>query len=113
MSIRHLRTSEWPQLLILSAKLLEFVVNEAHITHCHKLKLQICKIMSTLEKAGSSITPARTHSSGLKSRILKLTFLALKMMVKSGLDFFFEIHRAPSEIPANLPGQFSPNGQIF
>ena len=25
-------------------------------------------------------------------------------MVKSGLDFFyFEIHRAPSEIPANLP----------
>ena len=34
-------------------------------------------------------------------------------MVKSGLEFFFEIHRAPSEIPANLPGQFSPNGQIF
>ena len=31
------------------------------------------------------------------------------MMVKSSLDFFyFEIHRAPSEIPANLPGQFSP-----
>ena len=36
------------------------------------------------------------------------------MMVKSGLDFFyFEIHRAPSEIPANLPGQFSLSGQIF
>ena len=35
------------------------------------------------------------------------------MLVKSGLDFFyFEIHQAPSEIPANLPGQFSPNGQI-
>ena len=35
-------------------------------------------------------------------------------MVKSGLDFFyFEIHRAPSEIPANLPGQFSRSGQIF
>ena len=35
-------------------------------------------------------------------------------MVKSGLEFFyFEIHRAPSEIPANLPGQFSPSGQIF
>ena len=27
-------------------------------------------------------------------------------MVKSGLDFFFEIQRALSEIPANLPGQF-------
>ena len=35
-------------------------------------------------------------------------------MVKSGLDFFyFEIHRAPSEIPAHLPGQFSLFGQIF
>ena len=36
------------------------------------------------------------------------------MMVKSGLDFFyFEIYRAPSEIPAKLPGQFSHYGQIF
>ena len=26
---------------------------------------------------------------------------------------YFEIHRAPSEISANLPGQFSPTGQIF
>ena len=35
-------------------------------------------------------------------------------MVKSGLEFFyFEIHQAPSEIPANLPGQFSLSGQIF
>ena len=35
-------------------------------------------------------------------------------MVKSGLEFFyFEIHQAPSEIPANLPGQFSHSGQIF
>ena len=35
-------------------------------------------------------------------------------MVKSGLDFFyFEIHQAPSEMPANLPGQFSLSGQIF
>ena len=35
-------------------------------------------------------------------------------MVKSGIEFFyFEIHRAPSEIPANLPGQLSLSGQIF
>ena len=27
--------------------------------------------------------------------------------------FFFEIPRAPSEIPANQSGQFSPSGQIF
>ena len=33
--------------------------------------------------------------------------------MKSGLDFFsFEILHAPSEIPANLPGQFSRYGQI-
>ena len=59
-------------------------------------------------------TPARTLSiSGLKSRILKLSFFNLKMMMKNYLDFFFEIHRAPLEIPANLPGQFSLSGQIF
>ena len=35
-------------------------------------------------------------------------------MMKCGLDFFyFEILLAPSEIPANLPGQFSFSGQIF
>ena len=27
--------------------------------------------------------------------------------------FHFEIPLAPSEIPASLPGQFSPSGQIF
>ena len=27
--------------------------------------------------------------------------------------FYFEILHAPSEIPANLPGQFSRSGQIF
>ena len=36
-------------------------------------------------------TQARTHSiSGLNSRVLKLTFLALKMMVKSGLEFILK-----------------------
>ena len=34
--------------------------------------------------------------------------------MKNDLEFFyFEIHRAPSEIPANLPCQFSLTGQIF
>ena len=42
------------------------------------------------------------------------TIIGLKMMVKSGLEFFyFGILRAASEIPANLPGQFSHYGQIF
>jgi hypothetical protein len=36
------------------------------------------------------------------------------MMKKSGLDkIYFEILRAPSEMPANQPGQFSLSGQIF
>ena len=38
----------------------------------------------------SPVTPARTlFISGLKSRVLKLPFFYLKMMVKSGLDFLF------------------------
>ena len=51
-------------------------------------------------------TPARTHSiSGLKSRVLKLTFLAQNDGQKWPRTFYFEIHRAPSEIPANLPAR--------
>ena len=35
-------------------------------------------------------------------------------MMKSSIEFFyFDIHRAPSEIPASLPGQFSLSGQTF
>ena len=41
------------------------------------------------QKFFEHFTPARTLSiSGLKSRVLKLSFLGLKMMVKSGLEFF-------------------------
>ena len=60
-------------------------------------------------------TPASTHSiSELKSWVLKLTFLALKMMLKSGLKFILKfIEPLQRYIPANLPGQFSPSGQIF
>ena len=60
-----------------------------------------------------SETLSHLSISGVKSRVLKLSFLILKMMVKSGLEFIFEIHRAPSEIPAKLPCQFGHSGQIF
>ena len=44
-------------------------------------------------------TPARTHSiSGLKSRVLKLTFLLKNDGEKWSRIFYFEIHRAPSEL---------------
>ena len=37
-------------------------------------------------------TPARTlFISGLKSQVLKLSFLSLKMMVKSGLEFILKL----------------------
>ena len=43
-----------------------------------------------------------------------MTIFGLNMMVKSGLEFIhFEIERAPSEIPANLPGKFSLFGPII
>ena len=55
-------------------------------------------------------TPVRTHSiSGLKSRVMKLSFLSLKKWSR----IYFEIDQAPSEIPAKLPGQFGQSGQIF
>ena len=34
-------------------------------------------------------------------------------MVKWSRIFYFEIHQAPSEIAAKMPGQFSHSGQIF
>ena len=54
-------------------------------------------------------TPPRTLSiSGLKSRVLELSFGGKKWS-----RIYFEIDRAPSEIPAKLPGQFGHSGQIF
>ena len=44
------------------------------------------------------VTPAKTLSlSGLKSRT-EIDNFDLKMMMKSGMDFFFEIHQAPLEL---------------
>jgi hypothetical protein len=61
-----------------------------------------------------TLTPARTHSiSRPKSRVLKLAFFGYNDGEKWSRTFYFEIHRAPSEIPANLPGKFSLSGQIF
>ena len=62
-------------------------------------------------KAGQKlkyITPARTYSiSGLKSRVLKLTFSGSKMMVKSGLEFILKLteplHSCCCPVQKNLP----------
>ena len=59
----------------------------------------------------SGPTQVTHHIEQLEYVSHQTTIFGLKMMVKSGLDFFyFEILRAPSEIPANLPGQFSQYG---
>ena len=59
-------------------------------------------------------TPVRTLSiCGLKSRVMKLPFLSLKSDGKNWSRIYFELHRAPSEISAKLPGQFGHSGQIF
>ena len=45
------------------------------------------KSLLSLLKPDRSVTPAKTHSiSGLKFRVMKLSFLSLKMMVQSGLE---------------------------
>ena len=59
------------------------------------------------------ITSSRTpRISGLKSQVLKPTFLSLKIYGKKwSRIFYFEILLTPSELPANLPGQFSFSGK--
>ena len=55
-------------------------------SYCHLLNGPTLKVQH--RKWG---TPARTLSiSGLKSRVLKLPFFNLKMMMKNGLDFFLK-----------------------
>ena len=42
-----------------------------------------------------------------------MTVFELKNDGKKWSRIYFEVHRAPSEIPAKLPGQFGHSGQIF
>ena len=73
----------------------------------HKIDTIVCALTM-------SVTPPRTHRiSGLKSHVLKPTFLAINDGEKWSRIFYFEILLARSELPANLPGQFSLSGQIF
>ena len=43
----------------------------------------------------------------------EITIFELKNDGKKWYRIYFEIHRAPSEIPSKLPGQFGLSGQIF
>ena len=44
---------------------------------------------------------------------LEIIIFELKDDGKKWSRIYFEIHQAPSEIPAKLPGQFGHSGQIF
>ena len=44
---------------------------------------------------------------------LEIIIFEVKNDGKKWSRIYFEIQRAPSEIPAKLPGQFSLSGQIF
>ena len=44
---------------------------------------------------------------------LEIIIFELKNDGKKWSRIYFEIHRAPSEIPAKLPGQFGHSGQKF
>ena len=52
-------------------------------------------------------------SKWTKISSLEIIIFELKNAGIKWSRIYFEIHRPPSQIPANLPGQFSPNGQIF
>ena len=80
------------------------------------LKIELS--VESFQKQITKITYVITHTTlnsfykWTKISSLKIDIFDLKMMVKSGLHFFyFEILLAPSEIPANLPGQFSLSGK--
>ena len=62
-----------------------------------------------------SSTPSRTHSILKWTKILSFEIIIFGFTNDSGKwsRIYFEIHRAPSEIPAKLPGQFGHSGQIF
>ena len=66
-----------------------------------KIKIAVLSsdLMSSVHLPSSEnkdITPPKTHRiSGLKSQVLKPTFLVLKMMVKSGLEFCIQTFSKP------------------
>ena len=51
--------------------------------------------------------------AGTKISSVEILIFELKNGGKKWSRIYFEIHRAPSEIPAKLPGQFGHSGQIF
>ena len=50
------------------------------------------KVTVSENLGATEVTPVRTHSiSGLKSQVMKVSFLSLEMMVKSGIEFILKL----------------------
>ena len=58
-------------------------------------------------------TPASSFNKWTKISNLEIIIFELKNDGKKWSRIYFEIDRAPSEIPAKLPGQNGQYGQIF
>ena len=58
-------------------------------------------------------TSKNSFNKWTKISSLEFIIFELKNDGKKCSRIYFEIHRAPSEIPASLPGKFSPTGQFF
>ena len=89
------------------------VVHSIKHLFASKSHLKVCtlvfkNIFSTLIHTSQESFYKWTKISSLEINILGFVNNAEKWSI-----ICFEIHRAPSEIPANLTGQFSPTGQIF
>ena len=76
-----------------------------------KIFSQFTLVLKTQPLRSHWLTPARTLLKSLE--ITNVYGRPLLGQSKWSRIFYFEIHWAPSEIPANMPGQFTLSGQIF
>ena len=91
---KEIKGSQWVEILLWSHnfKSLTILWYIWHLSTCfstEELFIHLCLALCYDKSDAQTLqfTPARTLSiSGLKSRVLKLSFLSLKMMIKRGLE---------------------------
>ena len=96
--------------------IVHFMWNSLLLECPHFLGVCIISVLANVNCLGN--TPLRTLGiSGLKSRVLKLTFLSLNMMVKSGLEFILKLteplqrYQLTCQANSALLGRFFCTGQ--
>ena len=84
--------------------------------YCFKLQEFKCNFKTVLKILFRAHTAQNSQNKWTKISGLETNIFELKISndgEKWSRIFYFEILLAPSELPANLPGQFSLSGQIF